>query len=176
MKFTIPAILAATIMIAGIFAFMPVQQASTVHTTITNNVDNIRITVTAFNDVAAIADVGDIAQDVADTFGAIDDGILVAQALAAHGRVTVTQAAFDNVNCNIDVTVTDFESGAVLVNDLTIIAGAALNDVGFFSVNLGDPMVDEITISVATDGAAPEDCDGVGLDFDTRFKVLRSQP
>ena len=32
-KLTIPAILVATVMVAGIFAFMPVQQASTVHTT-----------------------------------------------------------------------------------------------------------------------------------------------
>jgi len=34
-KLTIPTILAATVMIAGMFAFMPVEQASTVHTTIT---------------------------------------------------------------------------------------------------------------------------------------------
>ena len=33
-KLAIPAILAATVLVAGIFAFMPVQQASTVHTTI----------------------------------------------------------------------------------------------------------------------------------------------
>jgi len=33
-KLTIPAILAATVMVAGIFAFMPVEQASTVHTTV----------------------------------------------------------------------------------------------------------------------------------------------
>ena len=33
-KFAIPAILVATVMVAGIFAFMPVEQASTVHTTI----------------------------------------------------------------------------------------------------------------------------------------------
>ena len=33
-KLTIPAILAATVMVAGIFAFMPVEQASTVHTTL----------------------------------------------------------------------------------------------------------------------------------------------
>jgi len=32
-KLTIPAILAATVMVAGIFAFMPVEQASTVHAT-----------------------------------------------------------------------------------------------------------------------------------------------
>jgi len=33
-KLMIPAILAATVLVAGIFAFMPVEQASTVHTTI----------------------------------------------------------------------------------------------------------------------------------------------
>ena len=33
-KLTIPAILVATVMVAGIFAFMPVEQATTVHTTI----------------------------------------------------------------------------------------------------------------------------------------------
>ena len=31
-KFVIPAILAATVLIAGVFAFMPVQEATTVHT------------------------------------------------------------------------------------------------------------------------------------------------
>ena len=33
-KLAIPAILAATVLVAGMFAFMPVQKASTVHTTI----------------------------------------------------------------------------------------------------------------------------------------------
>ena len=34
-KFTIPAILVVTVLVAGIFAFMPVEKATTVHTTIT---------------------------------------------------------------------------------------------------------------------------------------------
>ena len=34
MKFLIPAILVATVLVAGIFALMPIEQASTVHTTI----------------------------------------------------------------------------------------------------------------------------------------------
>jgi len=33
-KFTIPVILVATVLVAGIFAFMPVEKASTVHTTL----------------------------------------------------------------------------------------------------------------------------------------------
>ena len=48
-KLTIPSILAATVLIAGIFAFMPVEKASTVHTglgtqltTITNNVATLQ--------------------------------------------------------------------------------------------------------------------------------------
>jgi len=38
-KFTIPTILTATIMVAGMFAFMPVEQASTVHATISGSGD-----------------------------------------------------------------------------------------------------------------------------------------
>ena len=38
-KLMLPAILAATVMVAGIFAFMPVQQASTVHTTLSTAAD-----------------------------------------------------------------------------------------------------------------------------------------
>ena len=41
-KLTIPAILVATVMVAGIFAFMPVQQASTVHDTIIASTTDIR--------------------------------------------------------------------------------------------------------------------------------------
>ena len=40
-KLTIPSILAATVLIAGIFAFMPVEKASTVHVTIGEKIDTI---------------------------------------------------------------------------------------------------------------------------------------
>jgi len=59
-KLTIPAILAVTVMVAGIFAFMPVEQASTVHTTIgvlnVKTADDVVPTVTAniIGDSAAI--------------------------------------------------------------------------------------------------------------------------
>lgn len=36
-KFTIPTLLIATVIVAGIFAFVPIEQASTVHTTIQNS-------------------------------------------------------------------------------------------------------------------------------------------
>ena len=36
-KYAIPTILVATVLVAGIFEFMPIQQASTVHTTLQNS-------------------------------------------------------------------------------------------------------------------------------------------
>ena len=44
-KLTIPTILVATVMVAGIFAFMPVQQATTVHTTILASVEHLNVQV-----------------------------------------------------------------------------------------------------------------------------------
>ena len=46
-KLTIPAILVATVMVAGAFAFMPVQQASTVHTSGTITVSSATIALVA---------------------------------------------------------------------------------------------------------------------------------
>ena len=40
-KIVIPAILAATVLVAGMFALMPVQKASTVHTAITAAVSDL---------------------------------------------------------------------------------------------------------------------------------------
>ena len=40
-KIVIPAILAATVLVAGMFAMMPVQKASTVHTSITAAVSDL---------------------------------------------------------------------------------------------------------------------------------------
>jgi len=40
-KLVIPAILVATVMVAGIFAFSPVQSASTVHGTISDDYDTL---------------------------------------------------------------------------------------------------------------------------------------
>ena len=45
-KVALPIILASVVMIAGIFAFMPIEQASTVHTTIQSTIQN-----TQFNNV-----------------------------------------------------------------------------------------------------------------------------
>jgi len=83
-KLLIPAILAATVVIAGIFAFAPIDKASTVHTTIT-----AQLVTTATNTVdldAANADVdiiadsarvkkGTICAEITDGGGNWDNGI-----------------------------------------------------------------------------------------------------
>ena len=48
-KLAIPAILTATIMVAGMFAFMPVEQASTVHTTLSAQTTGIACATEAVN-------------------------------------------------------------------------------------------------------------------------------
>lgn len=50
-KFYIPILLSVTIVIAGVFAFVPVEQASTVHTTILEGSMNlVQVSATATND------------------------------------------------------------------------------------------------------------------------------
>jgi len=46
-KFAIPTILIATVMVAGMFAFMPVEQASTVHTTIVAEISGASVIVSS---------------------------------------------------------------------------------------------------------------------------------
>jgi len=60
-KFAIPTILASLVLVTGIFAFMPVDQASTVHTTIQNTqMNQVNTTYqTAFNGVNQVSCVSD---------------------------------------------------------------------------------------------------------------------
>ena len=41
-RLTVPSILAATVLIAGIFALMPVERASTVHTGLGGKIDDVK--------------------------------------------------------------------------------------------------------------------------------------
>jgi len=54
-KIAIPVILAATVMVAGIFAFMPVEQATTVHTTILASTERLIVEVEGLAPVAFAA-------------------------------------------------------------------------------------------------------------------------
>ncbi len=50
-KFTIPAILVVTVLVAGIFAFMPVEKASTVHTTLGSSTQSTNILNAQLNNI-----------------------------------------------------------------------------------------------------------------------------
>ena len=74
-KLTIPSILAATVLIAGIFAFMPVEKASTVHSSlgmkidgVQTTVDNIETTVTEKASALRILEHTDGDQDAGDKY------------------------------------------------------------------------------------------------------------
>ena len=173
-KLTIPAILVVTVMVAGMFAFMPFQQASTVHDTIIDSLGDINLGLTVFVTIDSIADVGNVADPSNDIFGATDDAVSAVDALAVQGRITITQAAFDTTDCDVRVTVTDVETGVALFADAIVIDGAALNDVGFFAFQTTEPVVSSHDISVDLDGADAADCDDAGVQLELRNKVIEN--
>ena len=97
-KLTIPAILVATVMVAGMFAFMPVQQASTVHDTIqatTTQIQSVASTTAAFaiddEDELRISST-DAYQVLAITCTFVDTDSGVGDATAAAPVVTIDGA------------------------------------------------------------------------------------
>ena len=104
-KFIIPSILAATILVAGMFSFIPVQQATTVHTTIgsatadltcvtetvtaTQALDNDDLTITFDNDAIEVLRLGVTLTDNADQLGIDADPTV-------NGAVIQTVAIADN--------------------------------------------------------------------------------
>ena len=73
-KLMIPTILVATVMVAGIFAFMPVQQASTVHTTLGTATN---VAVIDANVDLILVDTGTTIPGTITTIDTVVDGIVV---------------------------------------------------------------------------------------------------
>ena len=102
--YVVPSILIATVLLAGIFAFQPIEQASTVHTTITDNTAseiNTKdqwITVT-LNDIVAPADGTDInlSEDVTDHIN-IAAGFLYIDETDVGGDAEVTVYCDEDAN------------------------------------------------------------------------------
>jgi len=92
-KLIIPAILAATVLVAGIFAFMPVQQASTVHTTLGTAAD---IATVDANVDAILLDTGTTLNDLLDTE--------VADILADTAIIGALVGGAASLNADIDNT------------------------------------------------------------------------
>jgi len=115
-KFAIPAILVATVMVAGIFAFMPVQQASTVHTS---------GTITTVNDADIAAILVDTDATIPATLTTIDDFIdtEVADILTATGTdipaslVIIDDFIDTEVADILTATGTDIPASLVIIDD-----------------------------------------------------------
>ena len=133
-KLAIPAILAATVLVAGIFAFMPVQQASTVHTsgTITTVIDDDIASLLINRIVQHTEDFTAANNPTAATLYPILDVSDVANGMsAAHITVTILAQTDDADNdCSDDVPVTGFNVLAGNAPDLTNtlnVAGMVVN-------------------------------------------------
>ena len=113
-KLTIPVILVATVMIAGAFAFMPVEQASTVHTTA-----NLITTTIGADDAVGTGGTFDIIADSA----VIKSGVLC---------IEVTQETTDGNNEALTVEIsTDGAETVILIADLDVAAGACFDLTGY---------------------------------------------
>lgn len=90
-KIVIPAVLAATILVAGMFAFMPVQKASTVHTGLSSGVSAITRDNVSIHDVTLAANERLIVIDNAGIGGVSD--VEVTARLPAGSTCTVETIA-----------------------------------------------------------------------------------
>jgi len=128
-KFTIPSILLATIMVAGAFSFVPVEQASTIHTS---------GVFTSASFAAGAVDSDAIATDAVTTTE-IDDGTIVdadVSADALSGAVLdddLTADTLTSESADTDLALAGAGTGDVVVND-DLTATGDLNAAGGFKV------------------------------------------
>jgi len=115
-KLTIPTILAATVLVAGIFAFMPVEQATTVHTSGTTTIatNGIGIGDFAAGSITTGAIAADFATEIADavdadvdfTIGSIDaNGVGIGD--FATNSITVAAVADTSEPFSLSVSTVD---------------------------------------------------------------------
>jgi hypothetical protein len=92
-KIVIPTVLAATIIVAGMFAFMPVQRAATVHSTITGAMDIQDIFASQADANTVTVDLQLVRQDGTFVAGAT---FTASSVVGGLGTITVTEAAESN--------------------------------------------------------------------------------
>jgi len=174
-KITIPAILVATVMVAGMFAFMPVEQASTVHTTIQGTQmqivtdDSNVLTVVAGDTDAAltISSAGGVPFVLRTVYVQVDLGDAVDVELGAEESIEIEDVVFDG-----DVIITAIGDTAVILGSDTeatdVDALAWIND---------DAAPIEAMVPLASDGSDiiinfEMDCDATaGAEDDCDFFV-----
>ena len=154
-KLTIPAILVATVMVAGIFAFIPVEQASTVHTTGTTQGTTSTTTTGAF------ATAGDLVFTCGALSGCVIQEIYInsdGTAASVLSTVILTNGGTGAIQLAANVpdivavaatTITIVESGAGTVTPIVIPAGDSIAIAAADGVN-GDVTVTTVSSGVVT--------------------------
>jgi len=123
----IPAILAATVMVAGMFAFMPVEQASTVHTTIQASTTQISVqtsqkTAGTGEDFTITCPTGSAGCRILEVY--LDDDDLAGGRDADVDVINVVRGG-ENVQLAADVDNAVVDDVTVLLNGLSGVAMAA---------------------------------------------------
>ena len=168
-KLTIPALLLGVVMIAGVFAFMPVQEASTVHlstTTLEKQMRMVTITSSECAFVSAATDCDTLNVTVAS--GASFE-VLSMTVKVTEGAGT-TAASIDFGACTVNSVATTFNpaDAAVTSGTVTIWTGDSIASVGsgantdFACVDSGPAMNDvsdrltvAVTLVIDADAADP---------------------
>ena len=120
-KITIPALLLGVVMIAGAFAFMPVQEASTVHTGATTILGTNGLSVAAVVDNSI--DAGALAADAATE-------IATAVALETMTPFRVSTAAVATAGGELTATFTCTAGQTCVIYDAKVVITAAANATG----------------------------------------------
>jgi len=172
-KLTIPTILVATVMVAGIFAFMPVEQASTVHTTNTATVSAATIALVADE----MLELREISVTDVDFNGAQSIRITGAAATDEFQIITLTMVpgtggdpvdAADEIN--IDGYTVDGAAGDILgFTNTDILTGIEL----IAQIDLVLPPTGNVITFAMTGGAAPA-TDGETLSFTAEILIRNS--
>lgn len=147
-RFILPSILLGTVLIAGLFAVLPIEKASTVHTTLQTSIGTLQTIVftdTDWNDAGSEDQIRVTCTNAAVLYGIAFD-------------IAGTLAAGDNIGINIDpdgadgdfssVTLTTDDFGAVAPSDnANLMAGQ-----GPFGLDTNGFVEVELTAEAADDG------------------------
>ena len=173
-KLTIPAILAATVMVAGIFAFMPVEQASTVHTTSTLTVSAATIALVA-DEMLELREISvtDVdfngAQSIRITGAVATDEFQIVSLIMSPGTGGTPVDALDEIN--IDGYTVDGAAGAIINFANVDITAGGIDIISQADVVL--PPTGNVITFAMTGGAAPP-ADGETISFTAKILIRNS--
>ena len=160
-KLTIPALLLGVVMIAGAFAFMPVQEASTVHTTGITVGATTTTTTVAFATAGDLvfncgADSGCVIQEIYLTGDGTTTSVLTSVTLTTSGGAIVLAANIDDIAADTTTeSVVDQASGAGTGFPIVIPAGDSI------AIAAADGANGDVTVTIVTSGVVTIDATGI---------------